>query len=94
MLSHQKFLKSTKNLRDAGGRLLTFTANAGKGDEFDLRYYFEQGTEVVTLTTRTVSGGVPSLVSYFANSDFPEREANRTLRIKFIGNPNLPLEGE
>lgn len=74
---------------------MTFTVMSGRSrQEFDLCYYFEVDGEVKTLETRTVRRSAPSLFSYFSNSDFSEREVNQDLKIKFVGNPNLQVEGE
>lgn len=92
-VNHQKFLKAARKLREQGGRLMTFTVVSGRTrKEFDLRYFFEVEGQVRILETRTVRKSVPSLFSYYSNSDFPEREASQEHRIKFVGNPNLPVE--
>lgn len=92
MPTHQKFLRQVKQLREAGARFLSLSVNQGEDGEFELDYGFDHHGQVEILKLQTEAQTAPSLIASFTFSDYPEREAYRQYRIKFLGNPNLPSQ--
>lgn len=95
MLNHRTLLKRVKELKSEQAQFLSMACiRLGEG-EFGITYTFakqEQARELVR--TATVDRSAPSLILYFSNSDFPERQAYEDLGIKFFGNPNLAAREE
>lgn len=90
--SYDELINLATGLKEAGASLVSISANITKSKEIRINYFFEQDSKLKIIKTITKDKTAYSLLSYFSNADFVEREINKRFGVKFLGHPNLPRE--
>ena len=79
-----------QKLKQKNARLITIVG-VNRGSDVHVIYYFFLNNKIKSIEKKVENDEIKSIVNFFPNADFYERETGEMFGIRFKGHPNQEL---